>query len=232
MLKTMLIAILLLAAAPTIALAQPKSAPGKLTPALCEMLGMADEYMSRFDFYSGQPRPGFVEQFYPHERTLADAYEKLIAVYAKESGARLEHERQVLAQGHVVFKSSALADLINSFYVKADARVATLAAKHILQAPRACQLRYLQGAYRRYSDKDRNVIRMANALHKVTTIGRLLKQLGCKTVTVYTTRTIPGGTVIFFVPDAKVARLLPIKQQITESELAAGLKHGEVHQQL
>lgn len=193
------------------------AAPAKLTPAICEMLGLADEYISRFDYYSGKPRPGMVESFYPHETALAAAYEQLIAAYSKESGERLSHTRKVGPQGHVTLVSDRLATIINSFYVQ-QARLATLDPKLILGASRTCQLRYLKGAYARYGDAGRNAIRMANASMKVETIGRLLKQLGCKRVAVFSTDTIPTGTMVFFEPGGAAAKALPVTKRLTQAE--------------
>jgi hypothetical protein len=149
----------------------------KLTPAMCEMLGMAAEYISRFDHWSGKPRPGHVESFYPHEIKLAAAYEKLIAAYQKESGLRLTYRRKEGPHGHVHLGSDQLSTIINSFYVLKN-KLATLDRKLILSSSKVCRLRYVTGAYARYGDKGRNVIRMANAGQKVETIGHVLGHHG------------------------------------------------------
>jgi hypothetical protein len=219
-------------AIPPSVLAEKSSTPAtKLTPALCEMLGLADEYISRFD-HTGQPRPRFVESFYPKEASLAEAYEKLITAHEKDSGVKFEVTRERGDQGHITLLSETLAEVINSFYVKVNDRVATLDPKVILGAPRECQVRYLQGAYERWADREQNAIAMANATSKVETLGLVLKSLGCKTVAVFTTNTVPTGTLVFFEPTEEISKLLPIKTRLTQNEFLAALASGKLYKQL
>lgn len=202
----------LLAVAPAAAMARTVAVPLIRTPAMYELLGMADEYMSRFDFYKGTPRPGFVEQFYPKEAQLAEAYVRLIRALEKESGRRFKVERKLGPQGHIELRSDALAAAINAHYVKVDGRTATLDRAALLRAPQAQLLRYLRGAYARYGRNNTSSLRMANAPHKIETLGHVLKKLGCADVVIYATkRTIPGVFEVHFRPSPTVRKALPIK---------------------
>ena len=219
--------------APLLAVLTPALADArpKLTPAMCEMLGMADEYISRFDYWDGKPRPNLVESFYPHEGKLAAAYEKLIAAYKKESGAKLTHKRIVGPQGHITIASNTLDKIINGFYVQKD-KIATLDPKLILGASRACQLRYVKGAYARYGDQGRNAMRMANAGMKVETLGLVLKKLGCKKAAVFTTETIPTGTMVFFEPGGAIERALPVTKRLSQAEYQKVWEAAKLFKQL
>jgi hypothetical protein len=44
-----------------------------LTSAMYEMLGLLNEYISRFDFLDGTPDP-WLERFYPHEKNPANRF--------------------------------------------------------------------------------------------------------------------------------------------------------------
>jgi len=192
---------------------------------------MADEYISRFDYWTGKPRARHVESFYPHETKLAAAYEKLIASYKKESGARLTHKRTVGPQGHIDLSSDTLDKIINSFYVQ-EQNLATLDRKLILGAPKACRLRYLKGAYARHGDAGRNAIRMANAGMKIETIGHLLKQLGAKDVTLFVVDATPTGHMVFFEPGGEVAKALPVTKQLSRAEYAKVWQGAKLSKQL
>ena len=195
----------------------PAKTVSKITPAMCEMLGMADEYISRFNYYNGKPRPGFVEHFYPGESKLADVYQKLINDYRQESGAKFSCKRK--DDGHVQFGSAVLAGIINSFYKTVD-KLATLDIKHLMGADRECRLRYLLGAYRRYGKDKSNVISMANAAHKIETIAAVLKKVGCPSAAQYFTETIPTGNYVFFEPSKEISKLLGVENVIAFSKLA------------
>lgn len=204
----------------------------KLTPAMCEMLGMADEYISRFHHITGKPRPGHVESFAGREAKLAAAYEKLIAAYKKQSGARVTYKREVESDGQVNLVSDRLAKIINSFYVQADEVIVTLDRKLILGASKACRLRYLKGAYARYNDDGHNAIRMANAPEKIETIGHVLKQLGAKNVTLFLSEGVPTSHVVFFEPAGAVARALRVKKRVSRAEYQKAGRSGELRKQL
>lgn len=202
----------------------------QLTPAMFEMLGLADEYISRFDYITGKPRPGLVESFYPHEIKLSQRYERLIKAHIKQSGVKLKYTRKVHGQGHISFHSPGLAATINSFY-RLEGKLATLDHRHLFKASRKNQLRYLKGAYARYGRDASNLFAMANATYKVTTIGRLLKKLGCTRVEVYTTRTLPTGTDVFFVPGKRLARELGITRNLDHGKYT-GVAHRSLFKKL
>ncbi|MCK5796874.1 MAG: hypothetical protein KAI47_06820 [Deltaproteobacteria bacterium] len=192
----------------------------KLTPALCEMLGMADEYISRFDYMTGKPRGNLVEHFYPHEKALAVHYGKLIAQYQKEGRTRAGAKRKADGSGHQDFYGKRLSRVINGFYHPISGTIVSLDRRKIMAASKTCRLRYIQGAYRRYHSKKQNVIKMANAGFKIETIGHVLKSLGCKEVTLLDTATIPAANLVFFLPSPKVAQTLPITKHLSKAAFA------------
>jgi len=187
----------------TTSFAAAKSADGPLL----EMLGMADEYISRFDYIGGKPRPGLVESFYPHEKKLADHYQKLIAELERARRRRFKVQRRVGRFGHISFHSPVLARLINARYVKRG-NLATLDPLWLMRQRSAHKWRYLLGAHRRYGKQ--NTIRMANAGSKIETLGRLVKQLGASKAAAVAERTIPTGTWLFFDPSPKMIRALGV----------------------
>jgi hypothetical protein len=216
--KTILVVVLLgLTVGTGLAGDLPAAKTAKLTPAMCEMLGMADEYISRFSYYTGKPRPGFVEHFYPAEMKLADRYQELINDYRKESGLKFGCKRK--DDDHVQFHSAVLAGIINSFYKKVD-NLATLDIQHLMGADNKCRLRYLQGAYRRHGKDKSNVIGVANGGYKIDTIAAVLKKEGCPSAVHYFTETIPMGHYVFFEPSKKIAKLLGVEKVIEFSKLA------------
>jgi hypothetical protein len=204
----------------------------KLTPAMCEMLGMAGEYISRFNYITGKPRPGHVESFDGGEAKLAAAYEKLIAAYNKESGARVTHTRVVGSAGQVNLVSDGLAKIINSFYVRHDKVIVTLDRKLILGASKACRLRYLKGAYARYNDDGYNAIRIANAPQKVETIGHVLKQLGARNVALFSFEAVPSSFMVFFEPAGAVAKALRVKKRVSRAEYQKAASNPTLDKQL
>jgi len=84
-----------------------------VTPSLCEMLGMLDEYISRFDYHTGQPRDSLVERFYPSESELANHFTDLIQSYEKETNVNFSIIKKMGPQGHVYIYSKSLSNHAN-----------------------------------------------------------------------------------------------------------------------
>jgi hypothetical protein len=192
----------------------------KATPALAEMLGMADEYISRFDYYSGKPRPGLVEHFYPSEHALSAHYRRLMTAYGKQSGQRFA-PRLIRGQGHYDWMSPKLAKIINGFY-RLHGKLATLDRKWIVAQSRTLRERYVLGVYRRYQQKGQNLLRMANAGSKMKTVAAVLRSLGCKRAVVLYRSTIPTGVAVYFEPPAALARRLGVVRRVSLSRLMTG----------
>ena len=64
-----------------------------LTKSMYKILGMLGEYNSRFNFYTGKPRPEYVESFNADENELAEYFERWIRNYKKESRIDFEYTK-------------------------------------------------------------------------------------------------------------------------------------------
>ncbi|MCP4214440.1 MAG: hypothetical protein GY765_07270 [bacterium] len=182
-----------------------------LSPTMFKMLGMLDEYISRFDYSTGRPKGTLVAGFYPAEDQLAYTFESLILGFRKRQYPGYEYTRVLGKQCHITFYSRELSNIINSFYILVDGRIATLDRSVFLHADRESKLSYLEGAYLRYGIENSNVMRMANALEKVKTIARVLKSLNCQQVRVYASEgSIPMIVAVVFQPGEIVRNRLNI----------------------
>lgn len=173
-----------------------------LTGPMYEILGMLNEYMSRFDYYTGEPHPGMIEWIYPVELDIVDRFEKLLSAHAQITGLKKDWKKEIGKQGHVRFISPQWANILNSFYVKIGDRWvtsdpsrknwATLNPAIFENASQEEMLCFLQGAYSRFSLKDRSsAIMMANAPYKMETIAGVLQRLMCTHVKVYVLPFLP-----------------------------------------
>ncbi len=190
-----------------------------LTNPMYELLGMTDEYISRFDYVTGKPLPDLVECFYPDETREANRFDELLTEHARLTGARSDWRKEIGPQGHICFYSAQWAGIINSFYVKVDRRTATLDPRIFQKASQDEMLQFLRGAYGRYGSKDgQNFINMANAAYKITTIADVLEKLGCSDIVIYKTpeEYEPGSYEIRFKPSPRIAEQLQIKDVVLE----------------
>ncbi len=189
---------------------------------MSEILGMVSEYISRFNYYTGEPHPGLVERFYPAELDLVDRFEKLLAAHAQITGLKRDWRRKIGKQGHVSFLSSSWANELNSFYVRVGKRWAgaspveknwaTLDPAIFANASREEMLRFLQGVYSRYGSEDKSsAIEMTNAPFKVETIAGVLKKLACAHVTIFVLPSLPHGYRVHFDPSPAVRERLGIQ---------------------
>ena len=184
-----------------------------------EMLGMLGENMGRFDLYTGDPIPELVESFYPHETHHADHFESLLRAHAALTGLEQDWTRKGGRQKHVRFYSSRWSGVMNSFYVKTSERTATLDARIFEDASEAETLLFLKGVFSRYGSTDKSShITMANAPHKVTTIGTVLTRLGCSNVVVYVLEWIPHSYAVHFEPSPIVLEQLEIEKITLEPD--------------
>lgn len=188
-----------------------------LTESMFELLGMAGEYISRFDYWTGEPRPNFVESFYPNEARLADYFESLLEKHALSSWGRKNWSKDVGPQGHIDFYSRDWAERINTFYTKRGEKTFTLDPRIFKSASYFEMLSFLRGAYTRYgSNEGSSSITMANASYKVETIAMVLKDVGCSDITIYTLNSIPSPYTVYFNPTSTVAEHLNIKEIVLE----------------
>ena len=196
-----------------------------LTAPMYEILGMLSEYLSRFNYYTNEPHPGLIESFYPKEMKVVERFEKLLADHADITGLREHWEKETGKQGHVRFMSSALADVINSFYVRIGMRYSvravyekrwvTLDPEVFASTAKDNMLRFLQGAYSRFGLPDKSsAIMMANAPYKMETIASVLKKLDCSYVMVYVLPSIPHRYQIHFSPSLEVRESLGIQRTV------------------
>jgi hypothetical protein len=180
------------------------------TETFFEILGMLDEYISRFEWNTGEPNKELIESFYPNEVDLAAHFENLLHEYEREMMTSYNITRSVGVQGHISFKSSILTETINSLYIVDSNKIATLNPEVVLNASQECKLRYIKGCYLRYGTDFK--IYFSNGPKKVLTIGKVLRQLNCKKITIYEPRgnLLPVQLVLSFNPCDEVKELLKL----------------------
>lgn len=192
-----------------------------LTESMYEILGMLNEYISRFDYGTGEPIPDLIEYFYPHETNHADRLESLLKSHADMTGLRRDWRKEIKRRGHIYFYSSQWSRIINSFYIKVDRTTATLDTTIFQQASRSEMLRFMQGVYARYGNIDkRSAIRMANAPYKIETIARVLKKLGCSDTVIFVLEYIPHLYQVHFNPSSIVIEKLNIEQVVLKPDMS------------
>jgi hypothetical protein len=178
-----------------------------------EILGMLNEYISRFDYGTGEPIPDLIESFHPDETNHADRLESLLKNHADMTGLKRDWRKEIRRRGHIYFYSSQWSRIINSFYIKIDRTTATLDPTVFQQASRSEMVLFMQGVYARYgSDDKRSAIRMANAPYKIETIASVLKKLGCSDVVIFVLEYIPHLYQVHFNPSQIVIERLNIEQ--------------------
>ena len=162
-----------------------------------ELLGMLDEYVSRFDYHTGEPRPGSVEHFYPNEKAIADSFEELLG---RTFGKGVKVEREVGGQGQIAFKSKPVADAINGQYLKLPSKTATL-NPCVVQGWNASQSKaYLRGMLRRFGKEEGGKVHltMANASWKMRIAAAIAVGLDARILSFYTTPSVPTGYELEF----------------------------------
>jgi len=194
--------------------AAAKKTDPELDPAFCEMLGMTEEYISRHYPDSKPTGDGFVERFYPAEEKLARRFKKLAARFGKRINERFRLKRQ--GSTNFQYHSHALARRIDALYTTVEG-VFTLDSKKITGASKACRLRYVAGAHRRFGEGS-NVITVANGSFKIETLAQVLRTLGSEKVLTGFTRTTPAANKVFFSPTPALKKALELKTIVTEEE--------------
>lgn len=193
-----------------------------LTNAMYKMLGMLEEFCSRFHYLTGIPYPDLIERGLP-ATDLADYFEELILQFRDESQFSFEYTRETIDQSHANFYSTELSDLINSFYIRYDGFSATLDRNVFCDASAEDMLSYVESAYMRYgrdsygTKTKENYIVMAAAPEKMITIGLVLQELGCDNIVVYT--NFRAGYILIFTPNELVANRLDIQRVLSLEEL-------------
>lgn len=185
------------------------------------LLGFLDEYLGRRIEKKGD----FVEHFYCNEQEKALLFEKYLYKLKNEKGMDTVI-RKVLQpcgkqdEAHTFFYSGERKKWINSYYefrFQREGRVQNekiiymktaeaFIRKDIFNKSRTSKLAYLAGAYCRYGDGEYFVF--ANAHHKVILIIDLLNDLGCLSITLETSPTIPRIHKIHFQPTEEIKEWL------------------------
>jgi hypothetical protein len=196
------------------------------------VLGMLNEYLERHIAEDDD----LIEAFYPRETKEQDLFARELAALASEQHLDVNVPRSVLEQGHVEFRSVALAERINSCYryrlssellaLGADGWYrrtanATLDRRLFLvpgEVPRQSEdaidrsraLAYVAGAWVRYgASTPTPVFRFANAHKKARLLVELLRGLGCENVCLFTrSDVVPNGNAIYFQPTEELKRWL------------------------
>jgi len=194
-----------------------------LTNTMYKMLGMLNEYISRFSYVTGEPYPDLVERGLPATE-LADYFEELILQFRDETQLSFEYTRETIDQRSVNFYSTDFSEIINSFYIKPYGFSATLDRNVFCDASEEDMLSYIESVYMRYGSEDKkNYIDMANAPDKMITIGLVLQELGCDNVSVYRkTEGTPTEYLVIFEPNELVANRLDIQRVLPVEELITG----------
>jgi hypothetical protein len=183
----------------------------KFTKNFCEILGMLDEYISRYDYYTGEPRDSIVEHFYPNEQELAKHFFDLIKNYENETTTNFSIRQEVDAEGHTFFYSKTFSAFINSLYKLNSKKLATLDRDLILGLNRKLKLAYLNGAYLRFGNG--NEISIANGINKIKTIAIVMESLKIKNIKLYNSGpgSVPMDYVLTFDSSLNLRKILKIK---------------------
>ncbi len=165
------------------------STAARISPRHAEVLGMLDEYISRFDYYTGEPRPRFIEHFYPHERVAADVFERKLRV---TFGRGRRFTRRLAAQGHIEFEGQSVADAINAMYMRVPPEGASIDPCKALGWSDAAARAYLRGMRARFGTPSGGIT-MANAGAKMAFAAALARKVGLTVDAYYVTDTIPAA---------------------------------------
>ena len=188
----------------------------KFTKNFCEILGMLDEYISRFDYYSGIPHDNLVEGFYPGEKTLAEYFLSLIENYESETSNKFNIIREVGPQGHIYFYSKSLSSLINLLYDRDSNQIASLNKNVILKLPYDLKYAYLKGVYERFGSG--NEVSIANGINKLKTVALVMESLKIDNIKLYYSgpNYVPSDYILTFDISFKLKEYLIIKDTISK----------------
>jgi hypothetical protein len=181
----------------------------KITSSFCEILGMLNEYNSRFDYPSGMTHDTIVEIFYPDETDKLNHFKDLIKQYEKETSQTFLVNENVGPQGHYYLYSDSLSKLLNSYY-KVDQKNLASLDKNIFQNLRYdLKYSYLRGAYYRFGSGDE--IKIANGINKLKTIALVMEILNVSDIRLYksTGNSTPTDYILTFgISDLVVKELI------------------------
>lgn len=191
------------------------------SPTIFFILGFLDEYLGRRIEKKGD----FVEHFYCNEQDKALLFEKYLYKLKTEEEIDTVVRKKLQPCGkqdeaHTFFYSGELKKLINSYYkfqfrrqgwgqndkIRYKKVAEAFIRKDIFKNSQTRKLAYLAGAYCRYGSGDSFVF--ANADHKVILIIDLLNDLGCLSITLETSPTIPRIHKIHFQPTEEIREWL------------------------
>lgn len=181
-----------------------------------EMLGMLDEYISRFNWVTGEPYEDLVESFSSDELELANYFENLIITYEQETNDEFAVIKTISPAGVIRFESEILCQIINAQYILDSSNRASLNRELLLKAETNKKINYIKGCYLRFGTENR--IQMVNAGEKINTIGLVLNELDCKKIKIYQPKNlvVPMDYVLTFESSdilKKIIKGIPIKSE-------------------
>ncbi len=174
-----------------------------------KILGILSEYISRFNTF-GNRWEDLVEGFNSKETEIADIFEKLIIQLQKDTNRDFNYSKKIGKQGNIFFYSKSLSKMINSHYMMKGG-IATLDAGIFKKADKKEKMAYIGGAYLRFGKMNRNLIEGANCHKKLVTICKILSDLNCREIALFTPMTGIGVmTILLFQPSSEVQNYLRI----------------------
>jgi hypothetical protein len=156
---------------------------------------MLGEYISRFDYTTGEPHDDLVECFYPDETTDLNHFKSLIKQYEMETSQVFQLSEKTGPQGHVYLYSSSLSRLINSYYKLDKNKLATLDRNIFQNLNNNFKYAFLRGVYYRFGSG--NEITIANGINKLRIVALVMKTLNVNDIKLY--GTIGDSTPIAYV---------------------------------
>jgi len=188
-----------------------------ITSSFCEILGMLNEYNSRFDYPSGVAIDNLVESFYPDEAGILSHIKNLIKQYEKETYQSFQLTEKVGPQGHFYLYSNSLSKLINSYYKIDNKNLATLDTKIFQNLKSDLKYAYLRGVYYRFGSGDE--IKIANGINKLKTVAMVMKALSISNVRLFESigNRIPTDYILTFGISDLVVKELVLSDVISDT---------------
>ncbi|MBU8923303.1 MAG: hypothetical protein KOO63_15920 [Bacteroidales bacterium] len=142
------------------------------------ILGMLDDGFFRLtDLDEGDLAPDFIESFNPREIYEAELFEYYIRVLMREEGIETELSVSKDMQGHIIFKSEEVTEIIYSYYEKIDVGNPVMDIA-IFNGNREAMISYLAGVYSRSYYNERLWLHITQDL-KAGLVVKLLQELTC-----------------------------------------------------
>jgi hypothetical protein len=165
-----------------------------------KILGFISEYISRFNYWNGEPHEKLVEQFYPHENDIALQFEAALRAYYAGRNRSYTVKKEVGPQGHIGFTDDCLSKQINFHYAPIeDTNLYSIDRNYILPSDNNSILQYLVSVYTRNGRTGERSMAFVNSEYKAETIAMAMERIGVKTVHLYHHRDLtPSSTILHF----------------------------------